>query len=127
MVLTVFGTTWRDGADLARELELVRRMAGVASRLPGFISYKSYTAPDGEEIGIIRFDSKEALKRWRDHPAHRAAWQEAPDFYHEFWVQNCEVFDDYVWIDGVHHDRDQRDRFQMSPEEVLAGRTAGGA
>jgi len=38
----------------------------------------------------------------------------------EFWVQNCEVFDDYVWTDGVHVDRDQRDRFQMTPEQVLA-------
>jgi hypothetical protein len=27
---------------------------------------------------------------------------EAPNVYYEFWVQNCEVFDDYVWIDGVH-------------------------
>jgi hypothetical protein len=35
-------------------------------------------------------------------------------------VQSCEVFDDYVWTDGVHVDRDQRDRFQMTPEQVLS-------
>jgi hypothetical protein len=95
-------------------------MAEVASRQPAFISYKSYVAPDGDAIGIIRFASREALKGWRDNPAHRGAWDRAPEFCHEFWVQNCEVFDDYVWIDGVHHDRDQTDRFRMSPEEVLA-------
>src|SRR5262245_65276415 len=115
MVLTVFGTTWREGADLEREAQLARQLAKVASRKPGFISYKSYVASDGEEIGIIRFESREALKGWRDDPTHRGAWEEAPDYYHEFWVQNCETFDDYVWTDGVHVDGDQSDRFQMTP------------
>jgi heme-degrading monooxygenase HmoA len=127
MVLCVFGVTWKEGADLEREAQLSRRMAEVVSRRPGFISYKSYVAEDGDEIGIIRFESREALKAWRSDPAHQGAWKKAPDFYHEFWVQNCEVFDDYVWVDGVHHDRDQRDRFQMTPEEVIAGRVPGTA
>ena len=124
MVLCVFGITWKEGADMEREAALARRMAETVSRRPGFISYKSYAAADGDRIGIIRFESREALKAWRDDPAHRGAWKEAPSFYHEFWVQNCEVFDDYVWIDGVHHDRDQRDRFQMAPEEVVSGHAA---
>ena len=119
MILTVFGTTWREGADAEREAALSRRMAEIVSGQPGFISYKAYIAPDGEQIGIIRFESRDALKTWRDDPAHRGAWREAPHFYHEFWVQNCEVVEDYVWLDGVHHDRDQRDRFQMTRDEVL--------
>ena len=127
MFLTVFGVTWKEGADLERELGLVRRMAEVVSRRPGFISYKSYVAPDGDEIGIIRFESLEALKAWRNDREHQSAWMEAPDFYHEFWVQNCEVIEDYVWTDGVHEDRDQRARFQMTPEEVVAARRLGGA
>jgi hypothetical protein len=48
--------------DLEREAELSRRMAEVASRKPGFISYKSYVASDGDAIRVIRFDSREALK-----------------------------------------------------------------
>jgi heme-degrading monooxygenase HmoA len=127
MVITVFGVTWKEGADLDRELELSRRMAEVVSRRPGFISYKSYVAADGDEIGIIRFESREALKAWRNDVAHQSAWKEAPQFYHEFWVQNCEVFEDYVWVDGVHQDCDQRDRFQMTAEQVVAGRALGGA
>ena len=114
MIVTVFGTTWREGGDAEREVKLSRRMAEIVSGQPGFISYKSYVAPDGDEIGIIRFESREALKTWRDNPAHRGAWKEGPQFYREFWVQNCEVIEDYVWIDGVHHDGDQRDRFQMT-------------
>lgn len=127
MILTVFGVTWKEGADLERELELSRRMAEVVSQRPGFISYKSYVAADGDVIGIIRFESKEALKAWRNDFAHQGAWKEAPEFYHEFWVQNCEVFEEYVWVDGVHHERDQRARFQMTPKEVVAARTVGGA
>jgi heme-degrading monooxygenase HmoA len=127
MVLTVFGVTWRKGADLDRELELSRRMAEVVSRRPGFISYKSYVAADGDEIGIIRFESREALKAWRNDVAHQSAWKEAPHFYHEFWVQNCEVFEDYVWVDGVHQVRDQRGRFRMTAEQVVAGRALGDA
>jgi heme-degrading monooxygenase HmoA len=127
MVLTVFGVTWKEGADLHRELALSQRMAEVVSRRPGFISYKSYTAADGDTIGIIRFDSRQALKAWRNDLAHQTAWKEAPDFYHEFWVQNCEVFEDYVWVDGVHRDGDQRDRFQMTSDEVVAARALGGA
>ena len=126
MILTVFGTRGRDGADWEREARLSRRMAEIVSRRPGFISYKSYVASDGEEVGIIRFESRDALKSWRDDIAHRGAWQEAPNFYHEFWVQNCEVFDDYVWTDGVHVDIDQRERFQMTPEQVLAAVEAEG-
>jgi hypothetical protein len=53
MVLCVFGVTWKEGADLEREAQLSRRMAEVVSGRPGFISYKSYVADDGDEIGII--------------------------------------------------------------------------
>jgi heme-degrading monooxygenase HmoA len=127
MILTVFGVTWKEDADLDRELDLSRQMADVVSRRPGFISYKSYVAEDGDVIGIIRFESLEALKAWRNDVAHQSAWKEAPNYYHEFWVQNCEVFEDYVWVDGVHHDRDQRERFQMTHDEVVAGRSRGGA
>jgi heme-degrading monooxygenase HmoA len=127
MILTVFGVTWKEDADLDRELDLSRRMADVVSRRLGFISYKSYVADDGDVIGIIRFESREALKAWRNDVIHQSAWKEAPNYYHEFWVQNCEVFEDYVWVDGVHFDRDQRERFQMTHDEVVAGRSRGGA
>jgi heme-degrading monooxygenase HmoA len=120
MVICVFGIKYREDADLDLEARLTREMAEVVSRMPGFISYKTYRAEDGEEVGLIRFASRAALKAWRGNLAHHGAWAQATRIYHEFWVQNSEVFDDYVWVDGVHHDRDQTDRFQMTPDEVLA-------
>jgi len=101
MVICVFGVTHRPDSDLELESRLVEKMADVASVMPGFISYKHYSALDGDDIGIIRFQSRDDLKRWRDHPAHRAAWEHAPRIYREFWVQNCETFDDCKLVDGV--------------------------
>jgi len=66
-----------------------------------------------------------ALKAWRNDITHQSAWKEAPSFYHEFWVQDCEVVEECVWVDGVHHERDQRERFQMTHDEVVVARALG--
>jgi heme-degrading monooxygenase HmoA len=119
MVICIFGVTYRDDIDWQLNRRLNDAMARVVVTMPGFISLKYYKAQDGDSIGIIRFRTREDLKAWRDNVAHRGAWGEAPKLYREFWVQNCETFDDYVWIDGVHHDRDQTERFQMTQQQVL--------
>jgi len=120
MIICIFGVVYRDDIDWDLNKRLNEKMTHVVVTMPGFISLKFYKANDGDQIGIIRFKTREDLKAWRDNVAHRGAWGQAPKLYHEFWVQNCETFDDYVWIDGVHHDRDQTERFQMTKEEVLA-------
>jgi heme-degrading monooxygenase HmoA len=76
MVICVFGVTYREDADLELEAHLTRKMADAASKTPGFISYKSYRADDGDEVGLIRFVSREALKAWRDNTAHRGGLDE---------------------------------------------------
>lgn len=119
MVICTFGVRYRDDIDWELHRKLTDDMAHAVAGMPGFISLKFYKADDGDQIGIIRFRSREDLKSWRDDIAHRGAWGHAPKLYHEFWVQNAETFDDYVWIDGVHHDRDQTDRFQMTKDDVL--------
>lgn len=119
MVICIFGVAYRDDADWEIQGKLTRQMTEVVSSMPGFISLKHHRSEDGDKIGIIRFQTRADLKAWRDHPAHREAWGQALRIYHESWVQTCETFDDYVWIDGVHHDRDQTDHFRMTPSEVL--------
>ncbi|MEO0976564.1 MAG: hypothetical protein AAFY24_04880 [Pseudomonadota bacterium] len=119
MVICIFGVRYRDDIDWELHRRLNEDMARAVAGMPGFISLKFYKADDGDQIGIIRFQTREDLKCWRDDIAHRGAFGHAPKLYHEFWVQNAETFDDYVWIDGVHHDRDQTDRFQMTAGEVL--------
>jgi heme-degrading monooxygenase HmoA len=121
VVISIFGVVYRDDVDWVLTKKLNDDMARAVVKMPGFISFKIYKAGDRDQIGIVRFKTRENLKEWRDNIAHRGAWGHAPKIYREFWVQNCETFDDYVWMDGVHHDRDQTDRFQMTSEEVLAG------
>jgi hypothetical protein len=58
MVLNLFGgLRVRPGME-EREARLSDKLYEIVRAMPGFISYKTYTAEDGEEIGIIRFDTR---------------------------------------------------------------------
>jgi heme-degrading monooxygenase HmoA len=50
--------------------EQAEKMLRLARSLPGFISYKAYTAPDGERVSIHEWESAEELRAWRQHPEH---------------------------------------------------------
>ena len=80
--------------------------------MPGFISSKSYTAEDGEEIGLIRFDSREALDAWAHEGVHGQAQAVAAGIYESFWVQDVETYREYTWEHGVHTDRDLTNLFR---------------
>src|SRR5262245_6855258 len=49
---------------------LADRMRLLAESMPGFISYKAFTAPDGERCSIHEWESAEHLLAWRNHPEH---------------------------------------------------------
>ena len=112
MVICFYGLSRRAGADPDADADLFGELLAKAQSLPGFIGYHVYTAEDGEELGVIRFQTREALEAWRDDPTHRAAWERAREFYAEFWVQNCETFREYVWREGRHIETSLDDRFR---------------
>jgi heme-degrading monooxygenase HmoA len=118
VVICLYGLRGRRGADSQAEAELFEELLAKARSMPGFIGYHLYTSEDGEELGVIRFETREALDAWRDDPAHRASWQRAREFYTEFWVQNCETFRDYLWRDGRHVEDDLGDRFRSEPANL---------
>lgn len=72
MVITVFRSRLRP-ENQAEFLALAARMRKIAESMPGFRSYKVFTAEDGERCSIVEFESHEALRAWRDHPEHREA------------------------------------------------------
>jgi heme-degrading monooxygenase HmoA len=91
MILTIFrsrldpthATAYRETAD---------RMRSLAQAMPGFISFKSFSADDGERVSIIEFESAKTLRAWREHPEHRAAQALGRDrFYTEYQVQVCNI------------------------------------
>ena len=90
MVITVFRSRLRP--DIADEFdELAKQMLELAESMPGFISYKVYSAEDGERCSIIEFESAEQLRAWREHPQHRKAQATGRDrFYAEYTLHVCD-------------------------------------
>ncbi len=117
-MICLYGLRSRNAAGSDAEDELFADLLARAREQAGFIGYHLYTAEDGEELGVIRFETREALDAWRDDPAHRASWQRAGEFYTEFWVQNCETFREYRWREGQHIDEDLTGRFRSEPANL---------
>ena len=71
--------------------ELADKMLGIASSMPGFISYKVYVSDDGERCSIIEFDSADHLLAWRNHPEHLDAQRAGREsYYEEYSLHVCE-------------------------------------
>jgi heme-degrading monooxygenase HmoA len=67
-------------------------MFGYATKMPGFRSFKQFTADDGERVSLIEFETEAQSRAWREHAEHRKAQQEGRDLYYaEFSLQVCEV------------------------------------
>lgn len=106
MVICLFGQRYLPDADRDELNRIATELLGVLQEMPGFIAYNFYTAEDGEDLGVVRFASREALEAWRDDPTHRATWERATEFYKEFWIQNCDTYREYLWEDGRRYDVD---------------------
>ena len=71
MVIAIFRARIRPecAEDYYRHAEV---MSQIARSMPGFISYKGFTAPDGERVSIHEWNSADELRAWRLHPEHVA-------------------------------------------------------
>jgi len=88
MVLTVFRSRARTDVDLASLEKVGARMHELATRMPGFISYKDFAAADGETVTIVEFESEETQLVWREHPEHKEAQRLArQQFLAEYQLQ----------------------------------------
>ncbi|HET7868961.1 MAG TPA: antibiotic biosynthesis monooxygenase [Actinomycetota bacterium] len=100
MIISLFGdTVVKPGKD-NEDARLSKKLEPILRSMPGFISYKSYRADDGEEIGIIRMASREALDAWVHEGVHGSAQKVAEQIYHRFWVQSAETYREYTWVNG---------------------------
>ena len=69
MVIVLIRTEVRRDVDAPAYEQLNARMEALVKDIPGFVSAKGYRSDDGDEISIIRFESAEALRRWREQPS----------------------------------------------------------
>jgi heme-degrading monooxygenase HmoA len=99
--LAALRTRLRADADRAAYEALNATMWELVQRIPGFIAAAGYTADSGDEIGVIRFASLDALRAWREHPEHIVVQQRGrAEFYASYTIEVCEVVRAYEFDVG---------------------------
>ena len=94
MIVTVFRSRVRPEAQ-EEYARWAKRMSELAVKMPGYVSHKGFTAPDGERVTIVEFESEEAQRAWAVHAEHVEAKKKGrSDFYLEYRVQICNVVRD---------------------------------
>jgi heme-degrading monooxygenase HmoA len=90
VAVIVFRSRIKPHADLQQLGRLGERMLELAASMPGYRSYKDFTAQDGENVSVVEFESLETLARWRDHPEHKAVQDRGRrEFFESYVVQVC--------------------------------------
>jgi len=91
VIVTIFRSRLRPEHEAEYQV-MASHIHDLAQQMPGFISIKTFSAPDGDRVSIVEFDSEENHNAWRSHPEHRKAQQLGRErFYSEFQIQVCKV------------------------------------
>ena len=92
MVLVVFRSRYKEGADLDAHQALSLEMHELVRAQDGFLSIETFDAPDGTRVSLVYFATDEAATAWRGHPAHCEAQRRGRDeFYAWYSVHTAEV------------------------------------
>ena len=90
MFLVVFRNRKRADMDGDAYAAQAQRMEELAARQPGFVSFKSYTADDGEVVALSEWDDEEAARAWGRVEEHRQAQTDGrPRWYRDFTLFAC--------------------------------------
>lgn len=90
MFLVVFRNRKRAAMDAAAYAADADAMAALARAQPGYRSFKSYTADDGEVIGVSEWDDEAAARAWGRVAEHRAVQHRGrEDYYAEYTLFAC--------------------------------------
>ncbi len=90
MFLVVFRNRKRADIDATAYGAEAELMEAMARRQPGFLSFKSYVADDGEAIAVSEWEDENAALAWRRVAEHSAAQSRGrSDFYEEYTLFAC--------------------------------------
>lgn len=90
MHLIVFRNRKRPDMDAAAYQADSVRMEEAARAQPGFVSFKSYVADDGEVIAVSEWESEEAARAWGRNPDHAIVQGRGrSDYYAEYTLFSC--------------------------------------
>ena len=91
MFLVVFRNRKRADIDSAAYGADASRMEALARAQPGFLSFKSYTADDGEVIALSEWSTAEAAHAWGSQPDHaRTQARGRAEFYQDYTLYTCD-------------------------------------
>jgi heme-degrading monooxygenase HmoA len=83
MFLVVFRNRKRADIDAAAYSADAEAMEALARTQPGFLSFKSYAAEDGEVIALSEWDSEAAALGWRRQTEHAGVQAKGRADYYE--------------------------------------------
>ena len=91
MVIVLFRSRLRPEAGEEYH-RTAQRMLELATSMPGFVSFKTFAAEDGERVSIAEYESEDAVRAWYTHPEHLKAQQRGRElFYEDYRIQVCTV------------------------------------
>ena len=86
MYLVVFRNRKRADLDERAYAADADRMEALAARQPGFLSFKSYTAEDGEVVALSEWTDEAAAIAWRRVADHAVAQARGRADYYESYT-----------------------------------------
>jgi len=86
MYLVVFRNRKRADMDAAAYAADARAMDALARHQPGFLSFKSYTADDGEVIALSEWADEAAALAWRRVAEHAEVQGKGRNQYYESYT-----------------------------------------
>lgn len=86
MFLVVFRNRKRADMDVAAYDADADRMATLAAEQPGFLSFKSYIADDGEVVALSEWSDEAAAHAWGRQAEHLAVQRRGRDAYYESYT-----------------------------------------
>lgn len=91
MFLVVFRNRKRADLDQAAYAADAARMEELARAQPGFVSFKSYVAEDGEVIALSEWADAEAARSWGRQPDHAIVQARGRDaYYQDYTLYTCD-------------------------------------
>ena len=90
MFLVVFRNRKRADMDEAAYVADALRMEELARAQPGFLSFKSYVAQDGEVVAISEWESESAAQGWGRHAEHAIVQAKGrTSYYASYTLMTC--------------------------------------
>lgn len=98
MEIVLFQVRTRSDVDHDAYERAFGQMLELVSTVPGFIGIDGFTAEDGSELAVARFDSPEAVAAWREHPEHvRTRERGRNEFFSAYDITVATVSREYAW------------------------------